>query len=72
MAALATTRRLQDTLGPAPRPSEVAGLAALLVAHAREELTIEELESGASAFLDRRIAEWFAVLGEPARSESTE
>ncbi|MGH4001682.1 MAG: hypothetical protein ACRDTJ_29945, partial [Pseudonocardiaceae bacterium] len=73
LTELAKDRRFRDAIGPDPRPSEVAGLAGLLVAHVRGEIGSEdEVIVAASAFLDRRIADWFAELQEPTRREGTE
>jgi len=72
LVELANRPDVREALGVSPRASEVAELATLLVAHAREELPVEAVRSGAAAFLDRRIARWFSDLGEPARREGTE
>lgn len=69
---LAEEPRLRDALGPSPRPSEVAGLAGLLVAHERGRIVVDEVLAGASAFLDRRIAGWLRELQEPVRRGGTE
>lgn len=69
---LAEDPRLRDALGPSPRPSEVAGLAGLLVAHERGNIVIDDVFRGASAFLDRRIAGWLRELQEPARRGGAE
>ncbi|WP_037044936.1 hypothetical protein [Pseudonocardia halophobica] len=63
---------VREALGPTPRPAEIAGLALLLVDHMKERLTLEELRTAAAGFLSRRIAEYFADLGESVRRDVTE
>lgn len=73
LTELAKDYRVREAHGPDPRPSEVAELARLLVAHVRGEIESEDgVIRAVSAFLDRRIADWFAELQEPARREGTE
>lgn len=61
-----------DALGPAPRPSEVAGLAELLVEHLRQGLSIDDVSARAGGFLEHRIGEWFASIEESSRRDITE
>lgn len=69
---LAEGAEIQQALGPGPRASEVAELAALLVDHSRGELPLTTVCTGAAAFLERRIGRWFSDLGGSPRRDTAE
>jgi hypothetical protein len=72
LVALAMGPELQQALGPAPRASEVAELALLLVDHKRGKLSFEEVTARTEAFLERRIERWFSELGGSPRRDVIE
>ena len=72
LVALALGPELQQALGTAPRASEVAELALLLVDHKRGKLRFEEVTVRAEAFLERRIERWFSELGGSPRRDVIE
>jgi hypothetical protein len=72
LVALATSSELQQALGAAPRASEVAELARLLVKHKRGELRLDAVTARAEAFLGRRIERWFSELGGSPRRDVVE
>jgi hypothetical protein len=72
LVALAMGPELQQALGAAPRASEVAELALLLVDYKRGKLPFEEVTARAEAFLERRIERWFSDLGGSPRRDVIE
>jgi hypothetical protein len=72
LVELAGSKRFVDALGPAPRPHEVAGLAGLLVAHGRGELTEDQAVARTAGFLEDQIAEWLSVLHGSSLGERAE
>jgi hypothetical protein len=72
LVALATSSELQQALGAAPRASEVAELALLLVDYKRGKLRFEDVTARTEAFLERRIERWFSELGGSPRRDVIE
>ncbi|WP_410572837.1 hypothetical protein [Amycolatopsis sp. cmx-4-61] len=51
-----------EALAPCPRPVESVAMAALLVQHARGEITREDVEREAAQAVHGQVAEWFCSL----------
>ncbi|HEY3482844.1 MAG TPA: hypothetical protein VGL02_28500, partial [Streptomyces sp.] len=51
-----------EALGPCPRPQESVQMAALLVRHARGEITREDVEREAAQAVHRQVGDWFGAL----------
>jgi hypothetical protein len=72
LVTLAMGSKLQQALGAAPRASEVAELALLLVDYKRGKLRFEDVSARTEAFLERRIERWFSELGGSPRRDVVE
>lgn len=72
LTALATSPKLRAALGPSPSVAETVGFARLLVAHERDELTLEQLEAACGGFVQRQVMEWFGALPRAVRGEAAE
>ncbi|MGH3773277.1 MAG: hypothetical protein ACRDRW_18090 [Pseudonocardiaceae bacterium] len=72
LTALAVSPTLRAALGPRPRAAEIVGFAGLLVAHGRDELTLQQVEAECGGFVQRQVIEWFGALPRAARGDATE
>ncbi|MEQ0565598.1 hypothetical protein ABJI51_41520 [Amycolatopsis sp. NEAU-NG30] len=59
---LSEARWTGEALGPCPRPSESAWMAALLAKHARGESTRDDVERDAKQAVSHQVSEWFGEL----------
>ena len=72
LTTLAASPELRAALGPSPSVAETVRFAGLLIAHARDELTLQQLEAACGGFVQRQVIEWFGTLPRAARGDAAE
>ncbi len=72
LTALAASPRLRAALGPRPSVAETVRFAGLLVAHGRDELTLQQVEAACGGFIQHQVIEWFGALPRAARGDAAE
>jgi hypothetical protein len=72
LTELAASPKLRAALGPKSSVAETVEFAGLLVAHGRNERTLEEVEAACGGFVERQVIEWFGALPRDARREAAD